>query len=368
MSSGSVEERVRYARSFLYQAYLEDDTLLGKRLLIEFGKSVEKDSVVFLMPDETFLYSYWLDCYAIAEQTAVKIDSIVRFFKQGKRIPGMRNFYKMAGNIALKRERIYRKMNETRYLDSEDRFFHILNFDELISHVDWHDSIADNLNLRKAAFLESFPESKYVDFVKKYIGAEFKESNISFGVELFTGTGFYSGTLMEVIQPYFEIGSRVRVGWKRIGVELWDRLGYSKTLNDIQRANGIWPKNSPYRLFNFGILAGYDVISRTEIRLFIYTGVTTVSVFRPWGSSSPDDRYKGLDFSAAPAVGLSISFLNRAVNNGKVLWEGLDLRYFRIGYSYTYLGRDKVNAIYNGSMHNVTFGYQFYNRPRVRIK
>ena len=135
----------------------------------------------------------------------------------------------------------------------------------------------EKINLESNLFLNTYPNSKFEHFVRYQIKYEFVLSDWGFGMDLFSGYGWYTEELKESFTGSIPIGFGVDVFYKDFVFNLRYLIGFSFTKKDLDFNGHIWKNNSQVRLYIPEISFGYNVYEDNLIKLTPFGGISGIS-------------------------------------------------------------------------------------------
>jgi len=365
----SKEQTIYSGRRVLYERLVYKDSTSVREIFDYLTLYVEDDNTLAIYPVENFLYNYWLKRYDKVLNFALNMDSLYTIKLQKKKLPHSDDMMmNLIYNLRSDRIVIYTEIEASQYKEEEKDLLK-LNFDQLLSLGEGKDTAVETLTPRSNQFLERYRASVYKDYVKYYLGLEFKTSKWNLAGEFFTGLGFYNGSVGNAIGPVIPLGITIEVTYQRVALKVIDYIGFSRTNDSITTKKASWRPNASARVFIPGITLGYYLIDKKSFKLCPFFGISSSSIGPAlFKADKKENKNVGFDFTSTLTYGISMEIYLNEERETASNWISRGRHYFRVSYTFYQPHFEKKYAGYAGNMHSITLGYVMFENPRWRIK
>jgi len=345
-------------RRLLLDKYMENDNKKVGEIIDYFDKEIEDANYITLYPIERIFLYYSLRDYRNILQSMLQYDSsyFVGFNKKIRPAPD--DLYKKLVEQSREKLTVLNLDIELSDLSNDEKDFLKLNLkNSLWSKYD-NFILQDTLNSNADTFLKKYPQSRYYKIVRKDIRYVIKPSG-GFGVEFFSGYGFFTGQLANQFNNNVPLGVAFDIYFKKIGFCLRDYIGFSSTLRSIQFTNVIWVKGDQVRVFLPELSIGYVTIDNKQFRITPFAGIASTDISPTSNDQQKKPGYDKIDlkWTMTYTFGISTDFKLGKSRNA-IVRNGTQSSYFflRIRYACNLPQFNCKYSGFGGVMHNITIG------------
>ena len=244
-------------------------------------------------------------------------------------------------------------------LDTETKQLLIMNLDWLFAETQQDDIYAqDELNYLADIFLETYPESKFNDFVKTYIRFRLHPSDWGVGYSFFLGYGILTDNLSDNFTNNFPIGLTFDITYKNFELYLKYYFGSGDTKKDIDFPQGTWGKDSNTLIYLPEASLAYVCFNNNRFKLSPFTGIGSMSISPPEKDikETPELKNISLEFTTTYVIGVSFDIKFGRGNTPKY-YPKTNYYHLRFNYAYSIPRFDKKYDNMSGNMHYITIGF-----------
>ena len=181
----------------------------------------------------------------------------------------------------------------------------LLIFLDMLTHGA-HSSKAMQKRINKSSdkYLNNYPKSPYVPFVKKYLRRVYKDSDFTFGIGLASGVSVFSGNLGDYFSNAPLARASVEMSYKRFFLSGFIHFTIKSSIKQDFSANGLWDNSMESTAVRFGLIFGMRFINEKRFKAGLFAGISTIQVSE---LSEEDDRLR-IGYSPAYSVGFELDF------------------------------------------------------------
>ena len=231
-------------RNLLLDKFIEGDLNKVKEIKDYLIKTEDSDYFA-LYPDEYWLILYWTKDYNELAEVIQQFDSLKNDSYRTRIRPLNDMLYSKLNEKSLNNEIQLKKQLQDSELDAETKKVLSMNLDVLLLDNKGKTIYArDSINEQADIFLETYSQSKYEDFTKKYIRFKLVPRDWGFACELFSGYSVYTGNLSDNYTNNVPFGVAFDICYKNFELYLRGYIGVNKTKKDFDYSLGTWEKGS----------------------------------------------------------------------------------------------------------------------------
>ncbi len=320
--------------------------------------SDEENVVVFNFPEYIFLL-YWAQDYhklfpEVRKQPAS--DLVMGPSKEVVVKPDNRLLEILAEKTRMSLPFLNSLIDQSGYTMME-RDFLKLNLKSMLRAFFNSPEITDSLNVLSNEFLQKYPQSEYIDFVKKNIRQEYERADWSWGVNLYTGYGFINKGLKKDFTNNIPLGLSFDVGFKNLQLYLRLQAGFAFTQHDITYDYGVWKKGAQVRAYMAETTLGYKVFENKTLSLSPFVGFSGMEI-SPTDhdlEKTPELKQATLRFTGNYAAGLNANIKLSVSLDRMYFHDQENTVYLQLRYAYHAANFEKKYGI-DGNMHTITIG------------
>lgn len=256
-------------------------------------------------------------------------------------------------------------IDESELNPDEKEFLKLLLFSMVFTPDDPQDETMKEVNSRATDFLNTYPESEYADYTRKFIRHEYTVANWGGGYELALGYGNGFGQQQNNFRGGVALGFAFELLYKQAHFYTRFNIVSAKTRNDLIVNNLTWPENTTGNFFTADFAFQYPVYKSNAIKLMPFVGFGAVGVgpVENVKKEYPElENFKELStFSYLAGVDLRFNFWDKEVALSKD--GGL---YLSFRYSYYFPNYSKKYDFMAGNLHLISLGIGRLSRPIKR--
>ncbi len=353
----STAETIAKGRKLLMDKFLLNDKKKVAELLT-YLESVEKDQnfLAFFPTERWFLY-YWIERYDPLMSDLANYDEDYHRSIDQKLGPARDSLYlKLRSGLRVQRFQIIENIQRAELSDTEKAFL-ILNLDYFITA--YAKTInRDSLNHLSNEYLTSYPQSRFENYVRKYIRFEMKNSKWGLGFEFFSGYGAFTGHLRKNFKNHVPFGVAFDVCYMNFTLFLRDYIGLGSTNDSIPFKDGTWRKDAKASTFLPEASIGYTVVENKIIKLVPFLGIASMEISPSQSDIKKYPEYENvhLKLTTTYTFGLNLDFkiakAKKVINrpNERSYW------FLRLRYAYNKPQFEQKYNRFNGDFHYITIG------------
>lgn len=368
VSSNSKSMLISKGRTLLLDKFLSKDLAKVAEIENYLATKLSNDDYFALYPSEQWFIKFWTKDYERLISEIRQYDSI--YPKLQKKVqPPEDNLYMMLREKTYNQRKLMIKNIEESSLPEQDKDFLILHLNACLMNKDTNDLTQYTLNSEADNFILKYPESKMIDFTRKYIRYKLVPSKWGFTFEFFSGYGIFSGSLKNHYINNIPMGVAFDVYYKNLVLYLRDYIGFSKTRHDFTNGNVVWEKKSQVRVFLPEASLGYVINDGKRFKLAPFVGIssTDISPTDVDSEEKPDLKDYELTFTTTYTVGFNVDI---KLNKPKIaiVSTGQEQSYWflRIRYGYNFPQFSKSYSGFDGNMQYITIGFGGFGRKLKR--
>lgn len=149
---------------------------------------------------------------------------------------------------------------QTSGLSQEEKSFLILYFKYKVHYQ-------DDLTVEAVQFINDYPESTHVDFVKRYIRRWYVRGDYSWDVYLGGGQSILTGDITETLLHRSTVFYGVDGSFNRTMVGARFATTYGEVLNEFSHKGDAFTNGMPIYTFNYNLTVGYSILDFDFLRL-----------------------------------------------------------------------------------------------------
>jgi len=250
-------------------------------------------------------------------------------------------------------------------LKEDEKHFLKLYFNHVLAQNDnIHGKSRLMENMSAKEFVEKFPESPYVDYVRNFILLEKVVKDFQWGINLGCGYGFYSGDISRKLDQGFNVMLGFEFFYKKWMLNLKLQSLSSSAVDSIRGVDLTLSPGQVADYLDFHFSAGYDLFKGKNMSLTPYLGLGFSRLARKKDNKN-DDLPIVYNFSPAINAGIQYNyyfgeiFSNRAFewNYNPWMW-GINVRY----HMTSLIGFDT-----KGLIHGLTIGFLLKSNYKRRV-
>lgn len=375
----STSEIIIKGRGLLADKFVEGDYQKVREIKDFLLSKVQDKNYVVFYPSEYCYILYWTQQYNKLLASMAIRDSINNYpYRSIQHFDDLRFDKQISPPNDLLQEKLYRRSKDSilqlySFIDNsslkkEDKDFLKIRLQYITSMSDYKPATRDSLNLSADRFLESYPNSSYNSFIRKYIRFEFVPSKWGFVFEFFSGYGILTKELNNTFFNPVPIGIAFDVYYKKFGFFLRDYIGFSKTKKDVPYNNGIWEKGSQVRVFLPEASLGYVVLDNKIAKITPFAGFSGTAFLATDNDEekNPELKKAGLKFTNTYTAGVNLDIKLGTSKTEMVSFNEESYWFLRLRYGYNLPQFQKRYNGYNGAMHYITVGIGGFGRAIKR--
>ena len=354
-------------RNLLTDKFLENDIERVKEIRRYLAEKIEDENYIALYPVENWLVLYWTQEY---EDLLKNLNSDNPLLTDGfttKIRPNRDMLFWKLEEKSIEFADSIREQIKSAALSSEHKDFLLLNFDVLVMDSERNIQTLDSLSFRADEFLNTYPNSEYADFTRKYIRYKFVPKNWGFAYEFFSGYGLFTEGLSRNYTNNVPIGLAYDIFYKKIGLYLQLSVGFNSTKKDFNYSVGTFEKGSATRVYLFEGALGYAVLDNNRFKLSPFAGLGSMSIAPMENDIKkiPQLEELSLDFALTYMIGFNFD-IKLGEKNTSPYRPKTNYWFLRIRYAY---GMPQFVNKYDemtGNMHHITIGIGIFTRGTKR--
>lgn len=265
-------------RNLLLDKFIEGDLNKVKEIKDYLIKTEDSDYFA-LYPDEYWLILYWTKDYTELAEDIQHLDS-AKVVSYSTRIRPLNDMlYSKLNEKSINNEIQLKRQLQDSELDAETNKVLSMNLDVLLFNYNRESIYAqDSINEQADIFLETYSQSKYEDFTKRYIRFKLVPKDWGFACEFFSGYSVYTGNLSDNYTNNVPIGIAFDICYKNFELYLRDYIGFNKTKKDFDYSLGTWEKGSRMNVILPEASIGYVVYNDNRFKLSPFAGIGSMDI------------------------------------------------------------------------------------------
>lgn len=358
--SDSYPEIIMKGRGLLQQKFLEGDYNKVAEIKSYLENKIQDTQYIVFYPLENWFLSYWIKDYNYLLKTLPETEPERRMYNTYNPKINPAKDLLQEKLITKTRESINKleadiKSSDLAQIDKDFLSLH-LKFSATAGHTNPSDT--DSLNVLSNQFLTSYPNSKYENFVRKYIRYELTYSKWAFTFEFFSGYGILTGDLSKTFNNLVPIGVAFDVYYKNWVIYFRGTVGISKTKVDLPYNNGVWKTGSTANIALPEASLGYVIMDKRFFKLAPFAGFGGTEISAPGTEIKkyPDLKNAGYKVTRTYFVGVNTDIkLGQAKMRSSGYGTEESYGFLRIRYTYAI---PELERRYNlpGNIHTITVG------------
>jgi hypothetical protein len=273
----SKTSRARQGRELMMEWVAEGRYAAANRELSKVDSVLQHSSIQAITAFERYLIQVLDQDWNSAFNTMVAWDSLKTAAREGIEISRSDGLDKALNQAFFKEVETLKSQVMLTIQDPEKKAFFLLLLEDL-ANPDPSPQIQQAINQRATDFILQFPKSPLVDFVRKYVRFQMKESNWGFGLDFFLGFGQGSQDLGAYFNNHFTLGHGFEAQYRRIAFFGRNYLGFGTTRKASTIDGKRWEKGKPYAVFLPELSAGYYLLHHKNFRLCAFGGIASLDL------------------------------------------------------------------------------------------
>ncbi|HEY5391854.1 MAG TPA: hypothetical protein VIJ57_07060 [Hanamia sp.] len=377
--SDSNVEIITKGRGLLAEKFMEGDYEKVREIRDYLLQKVQDKNYLIFYPLENWYILYWTQQYNELLKSISVTDSLnnQRFNRIGYD-DDLRFDKKIQPAQDLLFSKLYERSKDSilqldTFIDNsslkdEDKDFLKLNLLYLIKAGSSRATARDSLNVSADKFLEEFPASKHVSFIRKYIRAEYVPSKWGFVFEFFSGYDILTKELKDHFTNAVPIGVAFDIYYKKWALFLRDHIGLNKTSIDIPYNNGVWEKGSQVRVYLPEASVGYVALENKILKLTPFAGISSTDFSPTTVDQNSNSNLKNaeLKFTTTWSAGLNVDIKIGRSKTPMVSYNEESYWFLRVRYGYNLPQFQNKYDGYSGAIHYITVGVGGFGRAIKR--
>lgn len=358
-TSLSQPEQIAAHRQALILAF-QTDNPSAVRTQLDSLRRLEDDNYLPLQWDERWLLYVWLKDYDVLLGEAARFTKVWEENNALKIAPPEDSLFKIADNRLYEgREQYFEQIRQSG-LQPEEKTFAMLLLDFLL-RLSTEEPAASEFDARLDAFLQEYPNSRFARFMRSRMYNTPPPGSWALSIDVLFLQGNWSGMLESHFRSSY--GGDFALGYwqNRWNFYLRVPVGGQKLLRPVEANGYFWEKDESSTFFGVELEAGYDIISKSRLRVLPTVGGGYTSLRPPAGTEedpNPDyfDFFKFQGGHLTAALQADVKFKS-GQNNVATSYHGVRVR---VGYRWLNLGRE--NPALRGNMFFFAVGYTIFGR------
>ena len=330
------------------------------RALLDTLRGLESDRYLPLQWDERWLLYFWLEDYNAAFAEVARFTKAWEDNNAMKIAPPADSLFKILDNRLYGDQGQYFEQIRQADLPAEEQTFAdlLLNF---LLRLSTEEPAAAEFDARLDAFLTQYPTSRFARFMRGRMYNTPPPGNWGLSVDVLFLQGNWSGMLDNNFRTCY--GGDFAVGYwnNRWNAYLRIPVGGQKLQRPVEAKGYFWEKDEASTFFGVELEAGYDIISKSRLRILPTVGGGYTTIRPPLEDEADPDpdyfdffRFQGGHLTAA--VQADVKF-NAGKTNVATSYHGVRVR---VGYRWLNLGGE--NPALRGNMFFFAVGYTMFGR------
>lgn len=318
--------------------------------------NLEDDDFFSLFSGEYWLILYW------TEEYKELINSIEQFEAENmeeyelKLAPLSDNLYETLIQKTEKNKKQLLKNIDQSTLSKEEKMFLHLHLKNTMADISMQPKLQDEINNEARQFIADYPNSDFTNFTKQFIHYQFKASDLGLGVELFSGTGIYTGELNERYNIEVPIGISIDASYDKYNLSLRQYVGFltSKGFEyQTNNTNFSYPADANLTNFSTEVAFSYTLLDHSTLKAAPFASVGGMSIKAPKSETEINPNFEGanLDYTTTFGLGISLDF---KLGLDKVPEYQTQSSYGFVRVRYGYYMPQFTDL--NGGIHTITIG------------
>lgn len=283
--------QARQSRELIMEWVAEGKYQAANQELRKVDSLLQYSSIKAISPFERYLIQILDQDWNRAFNTMLAWDSLQKAAREGIEISRSDGLYKALNLTFFKEAETLKSRIMLEIQDPEKKEFLLLLIEDL-SNPSPSPEIQQSVNQRATDFIQHFPKSPLVDFVRKYVRFQMKESKWGFGLDFFLGFGQGSQDLGAYFNNHFTLGHGFEAQYRRIAFFGRNYLGFGTTRKRNTIDGKTWEKGKAYAVFLPELSAGYYLLHLKKFRLCAFAGIASLDLSPPEGEVQKNEELK----------------------------------------------------------------------------
>ncbi|MDR3235426.1 MAG: hypothetical protein LBT48_01705 [Prevotellaceae bacterium] len=362
---------INTARTALIDAFVQNDKEKVRELQQYLSANFDQSNYITLFPGEKILLSAWLGDYEKMELAIKESDSLYIENMQTKILPSStNNFYRTAKEkIQQEQGIILADLQASSLLQEKKDFIAIYLRYYLITDANI-DTMMRGINTDTRQFITDYPYSEYIGFFENY---ELRPSNWGYGLCANFGYAAKAGNLSKYFSNEGVLDCGIDVGYKKIMATIGVSCSFGDTQDDVPLPDGtVLDKGFSVSMYNLYLSIGYRFFDDKRVIVTPLAGIGTTSI--SYGSENDrkeNSALKQLDYSYGLTANFGVMADIRIGKMKKMIGQNFTDPSFcavRISYKFFYHTLGNVPTRYDGNLHTITVGLNFFLRQTKVVK
>lgn len=287
----SKTSRARQGRELMMEWVAEGRYAAANRELAKVDSVLQYSSIQAITGFERYLVQILAQDWNRAYQTMVAWDSLQKAAREGIEISRSDGLGKALNQAFFKEVETLKSRIMLEIQDPEQKEFFLLLMEDL-ANPNPSQEIQQAINQRATDFMQHYPKSPLVDFVRKYVRFQMKESKWGLGFDFFLGFGQGSQDLGSYYNNHFSLGHGFEAQYRRIAFFGRNYLGFGTTRKASTIDGKRWEKGKSYAVFLPELSAGYYLLHHKNFRLCAFAGIASLDLGPPEGEVQKNEELK----------------------------------------------------------------------------
>lgn len=223
----------------------------------------------------------------------------------------------------------------------------------------------EEVNSMATGFLETYENSEYADYTRRFIRYRFRPGNWGLGYEFYLGHNALTGGLSHHFRNSIAGGFALDALYKDFDLSLRFNYASTKTNREVINHNINWPVNIKGYLIGADLTLQYPAFQSRDIKFMPFIGIGGM------GMGPTDTEIKSHpelgDFKELSALnyltGLEIKLNTWSKETDLSRYGGT---YIGVRYTFYIPNYNRENNLLDGNMHMVTLSFGGFSRPPKR--
>ncbi len=349
-------------RKLLLDKFIEGDLLKVRDIKDYLVKTEDNDYFAF-HPVEYWFILYWTKDYSELAESIQNFDS-AKVASYDTRIQPLTDMlYIKLVEKTFDNETLIKEQIQVSGLDPETKQMLSLNLDWLLLEKRKSIYAQDSLNDRADNFLETYTQSRFDNFTKKYIRYKQVPKNWGMTFEFFSGYSIYTGNLSDNYTNNVPVGVAFDICYKKWELYLRDYIGFNKTKKDFVYSLGTWEKGSATMVFLPEASLGYVAYSDNRFKLSPFAGIGSMDIGPSTNDTreTPELKEVSMEFTTTYIIGINFDIKFGSERTPKYRPK-TNYVFMRMRYGYSIPQFEKKYDGMSGNMHYITVGFGVMSR------
>lgn len=273
----SKASRARQGRELIMEWVAESRYEAANQELRRVDSVLQNSSIQAITAFERFLIQILHQDWNRAYHTMLAWDSLQTAAREGIEISHSDGLYKALNKAFFKEVETLKSRIMLEIQDPERKEFLLLLTEDLANPRP-SPEVQQSINQRATDFMQHYPQSPLVDFVRRNIRFQLKESKWGLGLDFFLGFGQGSQDLGAYYRNHFTLGHGFEAQYRRLAVFGRNYLGFGITRKESILDGKRWEKGKSYAVFLPELSAGYYLVHHKHIRLCAFGGIASLDM------------------------------------------------------------------------------------------